>query len=350
MLVRLLLLGFLWLGFLTAYGEEVAQNYDHASIESKHFKQIVSYPLENKSLQGIEEIEALIQKHPNIPALYVLKCFLYLNFMFAYQTFFFEKEFKSTLKTGVKLSKKWLKQEPKNANAHFIYGALRSYQAMFLVRKKRFLQALGFVGPVLSHMRKAIKLGEIKDAYYALSQYHYYKYYFSKRFSWFSSAKDDQKKGYQYLQETIEGGFFMREEAFMSYLSMRIHDRNLGDLQEIIDEKIATYPNNIFYVYKGVEYCVLTGNWPKMLKHLQQVSALIAKEPKTGPSAYLRMNYYFVMVYCFLGDFKQANSYLEAFKQNQKNLEGWSEDAAYIKAIGRYKKMIKQPNKYNRLK
>ena len=98
--------------------------YHHQHIDTLVLKKIVDYPLENKTLIGLDEAEQLIIKNPQIPVLYTLKCFLYLQFMFNYRTFVFKEEFLTSFKKGVQYSKAWLKMEPENAEANFFYAAL----------------------------------------------------------------------------------------------------------------------------------------------------------------------------------------------------------------------------------
>ena len=174
---------------------------------------------------------------------------------------------------------------------------------MFLIKENKILKALGLSFVVLKHMHKAIELGPLTDAYFALSQYHYYKYHFALKLKWLPSNKMDHDLGYQYLQNVIDNGFFMKQEAKMCYISMRIIDRDLEGLEEIINERIASYPANQFYLNKALEYHLLKSNWNKMLEYAYNIFALLEKEPLAGASSYLRINYYLV-----LGNYKLGNT------------------------------------------
>ena len=324
----------------SSFEKTVEHPFSHHHIDVSILQKLVDFPLENKTLEAIEKVEKLLLQYPNVPVLYVLNSFLHINFMFNYKTFALKKQFLSNTKKGLKLTKKWLKINPQDPDAHFFQGALLSYKAMLWLQEKKFLKAISSSFAVLKHMRKAISLGNIADAYYALSQYHYYKYQFAKTSTWVRANELDLKKGYEYLQKTIKDGTFMRQEASMSSLTMQINDRYLGNIENIISQKIITYPSNKFYLTKALHYHLLTGNWEKMLNHAEKIANLLKLEPLAGQSAHLELNYYLVVGHYQLNKHKKAKKYLENFDENRKNLNGFYGDKFYIKAIKPYRRSL----------
>ncbi len=316
--------------------------FSHDHIDIAVFKKIIDYPLQNKTLEGIKETEELLSTNSNVPAIYVLNSYLHINFMFNHKTYIFKKQFLLNTKKGLKLTRKWLRKEPKSADAHFFHGALIAYKAILLLNEKKTLGAINLSFAVLRHMRKAINLGDVADAYYVLSQYHYYKYQFSKRSIWFQTSETDLQKGYDYLQKTISNGVFMQQDASMAYITMRINDSRLDNLENIINEKIVNYPNSKFYLMKKLYYYLLIGNWEKMIESVSGIEVLMKKEPLTGQSAYLELNYYLVISNYLLGRYEIAKKHLKDFDENRKNLDGWHGNKSYIKRIKAFRKAIKK--------
>ena len=310
-------------------------------LERKVVQEIIKWVNHNEFAKALQSSRELIEKKdPDHLEIYVLRSFVLMNYLNIYKTFVYRNEFLDVYQKGVRLANALLKIFPQNAYLHFYLGALHGYHSMLLVKEGNLIKALGKSKKIVTHLKKAIEYGPVYDAYYGLSQYHYYKSYFSRFFEWIPGVKNDRAISYAYLDTVKKKGIYMKYEAHLSWYTMKILDREIDDLELLLSVEKKKNPNNLFLYHKFFSLYEMEKAWEKLPGYCFDALRIYDKDLHSGHSAYLLVYYYLTVSLFHLRQFDYAKHALNRFEYHGKNLYDWNEDKEYLKKMKKYKKKL----------
>ncbi|MCG2725781.1 MAG: hypothetical protein L6420_05925 [Elusimicrobia bacterium] len=189
---------------------------DIARLTKKVFDDIYAIRID----EADEAVDAIIKEYPNHPFGHFGKA------MTAWARFEYQQE-RSNAKLDneyvrltdnvAKIGEAWLKQHPKDENAHMCLGGIYGLRARLAVTQHRWIKAYFDGKKAVHHMLKAVKINpKLYDAYLGLGLYEYYAGtlpgvvgVLSKIFFISGNAK----KGLQYLTLCSEKGYFNKTAA-----------------------------------------------------------------------------------------------------------------------------------------
>ncbi len=280
--------------------------------------------------------QALVDRYPDAPEGYALgafSCSLFINY------------YKSTnerprLNTLFNLAEEKLnlnlKQNPNDSRCHFFLGGMLGYRGMMEVQEGNLLKAMGTGMRGIEELNKTLKLDPHNfDCYFGLSLFHFYRYLYAKFFSWVPAFKDDQKKGYEYLELCKSKGFFLKNEARFRQHSFELADKKYSGLAERILADHKNFPNNLYLYYLLLDHDVENENWTRILTYANEALSILKKEPKTGRSAYFLVNLCQAAAYTGLGKRKEADDLLDNLEVEAGKLENWTSNQRYLALLAK---------------
>jgi len=288
---------------------------------------------------------AIRDKYPERPEGYMLLSLYYSIYMNYYKTFKYRDKFYSAAEEAVDLSRQFIQSAPAEEIPfyRFYLGGTIGYLGIQKLREGSILSSFkdGLEGVRI--FRKVLEENtNIIDAYFGLSQFHYYKYYYKNKLSFIPLGKNDKELAYTYMNLVIREGYFLSVEALLSLFSIRIYENELDNIEQDIITKYRQYPGNIFFCYKLLDLYEKTGESEKSLQVLDDVLAHLNRNPDSGPAAYILVLYQGAKAAYSGGFTAKALRFLEIQQTYRSSIEGCFDDKENIEKGSELLKKIRK--------
>jgi tetratricopeptide (TPR) repeat protein len=245
-------------------------------------RQAISLAIAQKYDQALARADSVVKLAPEEPVGFFFRAAVLQARMLDYGTLEDEKAFFNATSACRKLAKKKLRQNVKDAWAHFFLGSALGYEAFFLGKKKRYLEAFRTGWQSIQHLEAALKHDpELYDAYLGIGTYKYYRSKMSKSFSWLPFVDDERADGIHMVRQAIANGRYSRSAA-INGLSWILMDENRSkEALVLVDSALTIYPGSRFFLwaaaaaaYRIERYNQAADCYSQILRSLQDENAL----------------------------------------------------------------------------
>jgi hypothetical protein len=295
--------------------------------------------------KAITRAHALTVKYPDAPEGYSLEAFAVSLFINYYKSTNERPHLNVLFNLAEEKLNLNLKLNPNDSRCHFFLGGMLGYRGMMEVQEGSLLRAMGTGMRGIEELNKTLKLDPNNfDSYFGLALFHFYRYLYAKFFSWIPAFKDDQKKGYDYLDLAATKGFFLKNEARFRQHSFQLVDKKFQGLSERIIADQKNFPHNLYLHYLLMDFDVENENWSRVLSSAKEALVVLNQEPRAGRSAYFLIHVCQAAALTGLGKKKEADDMLDQLEIEVGRLENWTSNQRYIAL------MAKTRDKWVRLK
>lgn len=245
-------------------------------------QQTISLAIEQKYDQALGRADSVVKLAPEEPIGYFFRAAVLQARMLDYGTLEDEKAFFNATGACRKLAEKKLRQNVKDAWAHFFLGSALGYEAFFLGKKKRYFEAFRTGWQCIQHLEAALKHDpELYDAYLGIGTYKYYRSKMSKSFTWLPFVDDERAEGIRMVRQAIANGRYSRSAA-INGLSWILMDENRSkEALALVDSALTIYPGSRFFLwaaaaaaYRVERYDQAADCYSQILRSLQDENAL----------------------------------------------------------------------------
>ncbi len=199
--------------------------------------------------------------------------------MMDYEDYGEEKEFFKSLKACRRLAEKKLQRHPNDALGHFVLGSAYGYEAFYVGKKKRYLEAAHMGWNSIKHLETAIRLDStMYDAYLGIGTY---KYYRSKLKLLFFS--DEREEGLAMVRKACARGKYSRFAAINGLTWILLDENKAHEAFALSDSVLQIHHRSRFFMWGAAESAARLGNFDYARKIYQRLMATLAEEKRLSP-------------------------------------------------------------------
>ncbi|MCI0697959.1 hypothetical protein L0337_38905 [candidate division KSB1 bacterium] len=245
-------------------------------------RQVINRTIAQKYGEALALADCVVKFAPEEPVGHFFRAAVLQARILDYGSLEDEKAFFSATGTCRKLAQKKLRQNVKDAWAHFFLGSALGYEAFFLGKKKRYFEAFRTGWQCIQHLEAALKHDpELYDAYLGIGTYKYYRSKMSKSFTWLPFVDDERALGIRMVRQAIANGRYSRSAA-INGLSWILMDENRSkEALALVDSALTIYPGSRFFLwaaaaaaYRVKRYDQAAACYGQILRSLQDENVL----------------------------------------------------------------------------
>ncbi|MDZ7345072.1 MAG: hypothetical protein ONA90_11235 [candidate division KSB1 bacterium] len=234
--------------------------------------------------EALALIDSVIRLAPQEPVGFLFHAAILQSRMLDYETFEDEKAFFKATSVCRKLAQTKVARRPKDAWAHFFLGSALGYEAFFLGKKQRYLEALRAGWQCLQHLETAVKLEpQLYDAYLGIGTYKYYRSKLSKNFSWLPFVDDEREAGISMIRQAAAKGRYSRYAAINGLAWILLAENRPEEALTLVDSVLAFFPTSRFFLWGAAEAAYRTKRYEKAGQHYQQILSSLQEEKRLAP-------------------------------------------------------------------
>lgn len=228
------------------------------------------------AFRAIDEALALA---PQEPLGHLFRAATLQSRMMDYEDYAEEKEFFKSLKTCRQLAERKLQRNAGDALAHFLLGSAYGYEAFYVGKKKRYLEAAHMGWNSIKHLETAIRLDStMYDAYLGIGTY---KYYRSKlKLLIFS---DERETGIAMIRKACAFGKYSRFAAINGLTWVLLDENKPEEAFALSDSVLQHHPRSRFFMWGAAESAARLGKFDYAREVYRRLMATLGEEHKLSP-------------------------------------------------------------------
>lgn len=199
--------------------------------------------------------------------------------MMDYEDYGDEKEFLKSIKTCRRLAERKLQRRAGDAFGHFLLGSAYGYEAFYIGKKKRYLEAAHLGWKSIKHLETAIRLDStMYDAYLGIGTY---KYYRSKlKLLIFS---DERETGLAMIRKACAYGKYSRFAAINGLTWVLLDENKPEEAFALSDSVLQRHPRSRFFMWGVAESAARLGNFDYSREIYQRLMTTLGEEQRLSP-------------------------------------------------------------------
>ncbi|HDS08783.1 MAG TPA: hypothetical protein ENN73_01020 [Firmicutes bacterium] len=265
----------------------------------------------------------LIQKRvPNHPAGYVYEAGA-LNFIMSdMRNYKWLDEFEGLINKSISLSKDMIKTNPDNPWGYFYLGAAYGFRGVNEADREKWFKAFldGNLGYI--QFKKVEQMDpSIKDIYYGLGTYHYWRGEKAKVFKWLPFFPNEKELGLEQLQIAIDEGRYTKVEGESSLLRILVNEEKYEEAIKLADYIIAKYPGYLYcYRYRATAFIKLQRYDDAIRGHLDLIDLIMAS-PYSTKFTLIEVQEELLGFYIQKGDYAEARRFGKILLNDYQNFK-----------------------------
>lgn len=229
--------------------------------------------------QAFRLVDQAIALAPNEPLGPLFRAATLQSRMMDYEAYEDEKEFFKTIKQCRQLAEKKLQRQPNDAWGHFALGSAYGYEAFYIGKKKRYLEAAHLGWNSIKHLEAAVRLDStLYDAYLGIGTY---KYYRSKLKLLFFS--DEREAGLAMVRKAAAHGKYSRYAALNGLTWILLDENNAQEAFALSDAVLREHPRSRFFMWGVAESATRLDKLEYAREIYQRLINTLQEEGKLSP-------------------------------------------------------------------
>jgi tetratricopeptide (TPR) repeat protein len=266
----------------------------------------ITLTISQKYNEALALADSVIRLASDEPVGFLFRAAVLQSRMLDYETVEDEKAFFQATTACRKLAQKKVARWPPDAWAHFFLGSALGYEAFWLGKKRRHLEAFRAGWQCIYHLEAALKLNsQLYDAYLGIGTYKYYRSKLSKDFTWLPFVEDEREVGKKMIRQAIARGRYSRYAAINGLTWILLEENRAREAMTLIDSALAVFPRSRFFLWGAAEAAFRLGRYDSASDHYKQILRSLQNENHLSP--YLEV----------VGRTRLAKAYLAANKTGE---------------------------------
>ena len=258
--------------------EVLAQSRISVAMDSL-LTQTISATINQEYERALAAVDTVIKRAPEEPVGYLFQAATLQSRMLDYENNADEKAFIQSLRTCRRLAENLLRKNPQDAHAHFWLGSAYGYEAFYVGKGRRYIEAVHMGWKTMQHLETAVKLDpEIYDAYLAIGTY---KYYRSKMKLLFLG--DESREGVAMVQKAASHGQYSRYAALNGLTWVLLDENRNLEAYTLADSVLQKFPHSRFFLWGAAEAAARLQKFERARACYEQIMASLRAEEKLSP-------------------------------------------------------------------
>jgi tetratricopeptide (TPR) repeat protein len=233
--------------------------------------------------------------------------------------------------------------------AHFFLGSAMGYEAFFIGKKKRYLEAFRYGWQSIQHLEAALKIDpQLYDAYLGIGTYKYYRSKMSKKFSWLPFVKDERELGIRMIRLSIAKGHYSRTASINGLGWILMDENRPAEALALIDSALAIYPNSRFFLWSAGEAAYRVAHYEQAAAHYRLILESLQTEKHLSPYLELVARARLARVYQADKKIEEACREVERIGTLSLSKHERERGEEFLSAAGKYQKKCETTNGKNR--
>jgi tetratricopeptide (TPR) repeat protein len=302
-------------------------------------RQAIILAIEQKYDKALARADSVVKLAPEEPIGHFFRAAVLQARMLDYGTLDDEKAFFSATGTSRKLAEKKLRQNLKDAWAHFFLGSALGYEAFFLGKKKRYFEAFRTGWRSIQHLEAALKHDpRLYDAYLGIGTYKYYRSKMSKNFTWLPFVDDEREEGIRMIRQAIANGRYSRSAA-INGLSWVLMDENRSkEALALVDSALTMYPGSRFFLWAAAAAAYRVERYDQAAAYYSQILRSLQDDHALSPYIELVCRTRLARVYQAAKKMEPACQELQRVDAIALSKDDRSRGEAFLKEVALYRK------------
>ncbi len=293
--------------------DKVIDDLIYTAIEDYHSGRL------DESLEKFRKIQKML---PNHPAGYVYEAGA-LNFIMSdMRNYKWSDEFNDLIEKSIDLAKEMIDEDPKSPWGYFYLGAAYGFRGVNEADREKWFKA--FVDGNLGYIqfKKVEEIDpSIKDIYYGLGTYHYWRGEKAKVFKWLPFFPNEKELGLEQLQIAINEGRYTKVEGESSLLRILVNEGKYEEAIDLANKIIKDYPGYLYcYRYRAIAYVKLERYEEAIQNHLELLK-MIEASPYSTKFTMIEVQEELLRFYIFKGDINYALEYGNQLLNDYRNFK-----------------------------
>jgi len=302
-------------------------------------RQVINRTIAQKYGEALVLADSVARLAPEEPAGYFFRAAVLQARMLDYGGLEDEKTFFNATGTCRKLAQKKLRQNIKDAWAHFFLGSALGYEAFFLGKKKRYFEAFRTGWQCIQHLEAALKHDpQLYDAYLGIGTYKYYRSKMSKNFTWLPFVDDERAEGIRMVRQAIANGRYSRSAA-INGLSWILMDENRSkEALVLVDSALTLYPGSRFFLWAAAAAAYRVERYDQAAVCYGQILQSLQNENALSPYIELVCRTRLARAYQAVNKKEPACEELQRIDALELSKDDRSRGEAFLKEVALYRK------------
>lgn len=224
-------------------------------------------------------IDEVVAYAPQDPLGHLFRAATLQSRMMDYENYGDEKEFLKSIRSCRQLAERKLQRQPGDAFGYFLLGSAYGYEAFYVGKQKRYLEAAHLGWNSIKHLETAIRLDStMYDAYLGIGTY---KYYRSKLKLLFFS--DEREEGIAMVRKAGTHGKYSRFAAINGLTWILLDEQNAAEAFALSDSVLQRHPRSRFFMWGVAESAARLGNFDYAREIYQRLMRTLGEEQKLSP-------------------------------------------------------------------
>ncbi len=311
----------------------------HAEKIDSLVRQIINRTIAQKYRNALVLADSVTVLAPEEPIGYFFRAAVLQARMLDYGSLEDEKTFFNATGTCRKLAEKKLRQNVKDAWAHFFLGSALGYEAFFLGKKKRYFEAFRTGWQCIQHLEAALKHDpRLYDAYLGIGTYKYYRSKMSKNFTWLPFVDDERAEGIRMVRQAIANGRYSRSAA-INGLSWILMDENRSEeALALVDSALTIYTGSRFFLWASAAAAYRVERYDQAAACYGQILRSLQDENVLSPYIELVCRTRLARAYQAAKKMENACRELERIGALELSKDDRSRGEAFLKEVALYRK------------
>ncbi|MGH7450320.1 MAG: hypothetical protein ACRENG_03175, partial [bacterium] len=302
-------------------------------------RQVINRTIAQKYGEALVLADSVVELAPEEPIGYFFRAAILQARMLDYGSLADEKVFFNATGTCRKLAQKKLRQNVKDAWAHFFLGSALGYEAFFLGKKKRYFEAFRTGWQCIQHLEAALKHDpELYDAYLGIGTYKYYRSKMSKNFTWLPFVDDERAEGIRMVRQAVANGHYSRSAA-INGLSWILMDENRSEeALTLVDSALTIYPGSRFFLWASAAAAYRVERYDQAVSCYSQILRSLQDEKVLSPYIELVCRTRLARAYQTAKKMETACQELQRIDALELSKDDRSRGEAFLKEVALYRK------------
>lgn len=228
--------------------------------------------------------DSVIGLAPKEPVGFLFRAAVLQSRMLDYETFEDEKIFFKATGACRKLAQDKVARRPQDAWAQFFLGSALGYEAFFLGKEQKYLEALHAGWQCLQHLEAALRRDpQLYDAYLGIGTYKYYRSKLSKNFSWLPFIEDERELGISMIRQAAAKGRYSRYAAINGLCWILLAENRPEEAAALVDSVLAFFPTSRFFLWGAAEAAYRLERYEEAGNHYTQILHSLQEEQRLTP-------------------------------------------------------------------
>jgi tetratricopeptide (TPR) repeat protein len=208
----------------------------------------VDYVYKEKFSLAEEEAKKIIKKYPDHPAGYFFYAAALESWMSYYESDKREEEFYRSCDLAIEKAENVISKDPNNAWAMFFLGGADGAKGTYESRYEKWITSFrhGWKGvSMLQSLYK--KCPDIKDTYYGLGLYDYWRSKLTKLLWWMPGIENRTEQGIRELMIAKADGVYTSISASADLMAVMNNEKRYQEALAIAEEMLVRFPGSLVF-------------------------------------------------------------------------------------------------------